>query len=77
MPVTIEQARSVAMQINASDREALAEELLQSVSEQESAAIDQAWLEEVRRRDSGFAAGRTKAKGVDEVVARILSKGRP
>jgi putative addiction module component (TIGR02574 family) len=76
MPVTIDQARSIAMQLNASDREVLAEELLQSVSESESDAIDQAWLAEVRRRDADLLAGRCKASGVDDVVNRLLAKGQ-
>jgi putative addiction module component (TIGR02574 family) len=74
--ITIEQARSVAMQLSASDREALGEELLQSVSEQEGAAIDEAWLVEVRRRDADLLAGRAKAKPVDEVIHRLLAKGK-
>jgi hypothetical protein len=77
MSITKEQVRLAAFQLNSLDRQALAEELLLSISGEESAAIDAEWLQETRRRDKDFAEGRTSAQPADAVIHRLLAKGRP
>ena len=59
------------MQLNAVEREALAEELLLSLSEDQREEIDAAWIQEVQRRHLAFLSGETLAKPVHEVISRI------
>lgn len=77
MTLTKAQIKSAAMQLTPADRESLAEELLLSLGGDERDAIDAAWLAEARRRDADFLAGRTTARPVEQVLARLESKGRP
>jgi putative addiction module component (TIGR02574 family) len=74
MVMTKDQVKSAAMQLDPIERESLAEELLLSIDQQESAEIDAAWLAEVKRRDAEFIAGRASAKPVDDVINRLLAK---
>ena len=53
------------------EREALAEELLLSIDGAERDVVDQAWLTEIRRREADFAAGKTGAKPVEQVIDRL------
>jgi putative addiction module component (TIGR02574 family) len=76
MSMTKEQVRSAALQLDPSDREALAEELLLSIDAEQASAIDAAWLDEVRRRDEAFIAGRTSAKPASEVIERLNARAR-
>ena len=69
--MTREQIRVAAFELDPADREILAEELLLSITDTDSDAIDQAWLSDVRRRDAAFANGTTTASPVHEVIARI------
>lgn len=77
MTLTREQIRAAALELHPNDREALAEELPLSISVEEREAIDQAWLEEARRRDAAFLAGNRNAKPVDEVLDRLKRGARP
>ena len=77
MPLTTRrQIRNAAMKLPPNDREALAEEILLSVSGEDRDAIDRAWLADVRRRDSAFRNGKSRAKPVDQVLARLEAKAR-
>jgi len=76
MGMTKEQVRSAALQLDPLDREALAEELLLSIDGEQSSAIDAAWLEEARRRDEDFLAGRTSGRPVGDVIGRLNAKGQ-
>jgi len=76
MLMTKDQVKSAAMQLDPGDREALAEELLLSIDQQQSNELDAAWLAEVQRRDALFLAGGNAPKSVDEVIDRLLSKAR-
>lgn len=69
--MTREQIRSAALELDASDREALAEELLLSIGHADRDSIDAAWLAEAHQRDQAFRNGTTTARPVDEVIARI------
>ena len=77
MTLTREQIRAAALELDPNDREALAEELLLSIGVEEREAIDQAWLEEARRRDAALLAGKGHSKPVDEVLGRLQRKARP
>jgi hypothetical protein len=71
MALTKQQIKAAALQLNPIEREALAEELLMSISDADSRSIDAAWLEEVKRRDASFVQTRGTAKAVDDVIARL------
>ncbi len=75
MPLTKDQIRNAALELDPIEREALAEELLLSISGGEREAIDAAWLAEARRRDAAYQRGETQAKDVDEVITRLKSSG--
>ena len=76
MLLTREQIKSAALSLDPAEREALAEELLLSLSDADQAEIDTAWLAEAHRRDAEYLAGKTTAKPVDEVLARLQAKAR-
>ena len=69
MSMTKDQIFAEAMVLGPDEREALAEELWLSLNGGQQAAVDAAWLEEVRRRDAAFAAGQDTELTVDEAVA--------
>lgn len=76
MPLTKDQIMTEALQLDPLEREALAEELLLSLSESDCRAIDAAWLEEAKRRSEAYREGRETAKPVDEVISRIRASAR-
>jgi putative addiction module component len=71
MALTKQQIKAAALELDPIEREALAEELLMSISNADSRSIDAAWLEEVKRRDASFIQTRGAAKAVDDVVSRL------
>jgi putative addiction module component (TIGR02574 family) len=77
MTLSKDQIMTEAMKLDPLERETLAEELLLSIGESDRAQIDAAWLGEAQRRDAAFRAGQTQARPVDEVIQRLLRKGRP
>src|SRR5436190_16857452 len=77
MTLTIEQIREAALRLDRTEREALAEELWQSISEADREANDAAWLAEIERRSAAFDRGETTESDVDTVIARIKSRRRP
>jgi putative addiction module component (TIGR02574 family) len=76
MAMTKDQILSEAMALGPDEREALAEELWLSLNGERQKEVDAAWLEEVRRRDAAFAAGEVQASDLDDVMARLLARGR-
>jgi putative addiction module component (TIGR02574 family) len=64
------------MKLDPADRERLAEDLLLSIDDEAKDEIDAAWLKIVRRRDTAFRAGKSKAHPVDEVIKRLQSRSR-
>jgi hypothetical protein len=74
MSLNKSQIKAAALELDPAEREALAEELLLSLSDEESQAIDAAWLAEARRRDAAFAAGSVLARPVDDVVDRLTRR---
>lgn len=75
--MTLDQLRSAALALDPKQRESLAEELLFSINESDSAKIDAAWLAEARRRDADLAADRTHLVPIDEALQRISNRPRP
>jgi hypothetical protein len=65
-----------AMRLDAIEREALAEELLLSLSDADREEIDKAWLDEAKRRDAAFKKDGGIAKPVDEVIDRLKRSAR-
>ena len=68
MALTREQIRTAALELDPDERQALAEELLLSITGAEHEVIDKAWLAEAYRRDAEFAAGKMGAKPIDSVT---------
>ena len=66
MAMTRDQVRRAALELAPDERQALAEELLLSISGAERDAIDSAWLAEVRRRDAAFAEGTSTGRPVNQ-----------
>ena len=75
MLLTKDQIKSAAMELDPVEREALAEELLLSITSGQRESIDAVWLAEVRRRDAMFSHGNITGRPVDEVIARLRAKG--
>lgn len=71
MGLTKTEVRDAALALDPAEREELAEELLLSITGTERDAIDAAWLDEARRRDAAYSAGKTKAKPVERVIERL------
>jgi hypothetical protein len=63
--------------LDATDRGALAEELLLSITPADRDRIDAAWLAEARRRDESLRNGTTSARPVDEVIERLRHRTIP
>jgi putative addiction module component (TIGR02574 family) len=76
MTLTRDQIKHAALQLAPAEREALAEELLLSIGEDDRQAIDAAWLAEAHRRDADFAAGKTGARPVEQVIGHLMGKAR-
>ncbi len=76
MPMTKEQILAEAMALDPREREALADELLLSLTDGDHAAIDAAWLAEVRRREEAFVRGETSTSPLDAVMARLQARAK-
>jgi putative addiction module component (TIGR02574 family) len=74
--MTLDQIKSAALKLAPSEREALAEDLLLSISDADRAEIDAAWLDEARRRDALFAADPSRAKPADDVIKRLRARAQ-
>jgi hypothetical protein len=72
--MTREQIKLAAMELDPVEREALAEELLLSLSETDRSGIEQAWLTEAKRRDAECMSGTIAASTVEEALGRIERK---
>jgi len=72
--MTSEQIKSAALQLEPAEREALAEELLMSIAEEDRASVEASWLAEAKRRDLALSRGETTVKPVDEVIARLTRR---
>lgn len=73
MPMTKDQLLAEAMSLDPDEREALAEQLLLTLTDADQAAVDAAWLKEARRREAAFQNGEMTSAPVDEVIARLTA----
>ncbi len=62
--------------LSPSQREALAEDALHSLTDSDRQSIDDAWLAEAQRRYAAYLSATTPAKPVNEVFCRIDGKAR-
>ena len=74
MPLTKDQIKDEALRLAPAEREALADELLLSIGDQERDEIDEAWLALARTREQAFQQGDAIAKPVVEVLERLRRK---
>jgi hypothetical protein len=76
VPMTKEQVREAAMTLAPEDRESLAEDLLLSLSEIDLHEVDRRWLQIARQRDAEFRASGMSAAPAEDVIQRLLNRGR-
>jgi hypothetical protein len=75
--MTRDQILAEARTLGSRDREILAEEIWLSLDAADDASqIDAEWLDVARRRDAAAAAGALKTGPLDDVMARLSSKGK-
>jgi putative addiction module component (TIGR02574 family) len=70
MPMTKEQIKTAALELAPAEREALAEEILLSISPADREAIDATWIAEAHRRNAEYQAGLCKVIPVEELLSR-------
>lgn len=71
MALTNTEIRTAALELDPAEREALATELLLSLSGAQQDEIDAAWLAEAKARETAFLAGKITARPVDEALVRL------
>lgn len=69
MSTSVEELAAQASQLSPEDRTHLADLLLASVPDDESAAVDASWDEEIKRRVDAVRAGTAKTVSADSVHA--------
>jgi putative addiction module component (TIGR02574 family) len=70
MPTSVEELVEQASKLSAEDRTHLADLLLASVPDDESAEIDASWEEEIRRRVDAVRAGTARSVSAEDVHAQ-------
>jgi putative addiction module component (TIGR02574 family) len=70
MSTSVEELVSQASQLSVEDRTHLADLLLASVPEVESADVDTSWEQEIRRRVDAVRAGTAKTMSAEDVHAQ-------
>lgn len=70
MSTSVEELVAQASQLSVEDRTHLADLLLASVPEDESADVDAGWEQEIRRRVDAVRAGTAKTVSAEEVHAQ-------
>ena len=77
MPMTKEQILNEAQRLSRADREALAEELIMGVvDDQEQSAIDAAWAAEAKRRAEAVADGKIQTIPGDQAMKEAFESVR-
>jgi hypothetical protein len=71
MTLTKDQIKEAALHLDPRDREALAEDLLLSVTAEDRESIDASWLQEVRRRDSSPMTVGINARTMESVLTLL------
>lgn len=77
MSLASERLLAEVLMLPPSQREALAEDALSSLTDSDRQSIDDAWLAEARRRYAEYLSAATPTKPVDEVFRGIDGKARP
>lgn len=72
--VTIDELRTVALQLSPEERAELASELLLSLDDLNEAEVERLWIEEAQRRDAQIDAGIVKLVPGDEVITEARSR---
>ena len=70
MSTSVEELAEQASKLSAEDRTHLADLLLASVPDDESADVDASWEEEIRRRVDAVRAGTAKTVSAEDVHAQ-------
>ena len=70
MSTSVEELASQASQLSVEDRTHLADLLLASVSEDDSAEVDAGWEQEIQRRVDAVRAGTAKTISAEDVHAQ-------
>ncbi len=70
MPDTVADLARRGKQLPRDERERLVDELLESLNEPATAALDAAWDAEIERRLAAYDRGEVQALAADEVFAR-------
>jgi putative addiction module component (TIGR02574 family) len=76
MPMTKEQIKTAALELEPAERESLAEEILLSIGPADREAIDTTWLAEAHRRYAAYRDGSTTGKPVEQIIDRLRGKAR-
>jgi putative addiction module component (TIGR02574 family) len=76
MNQTTETLFQAALSLPPENRAVLAEQLLDSLAENDQAAIDAAWIEEAKRRLHAFDQGKIKAIAGEEVMRSLSVRRR-
>jgi putative addiction module component (TIGR02574 family) len=63
-----------AMALPAEERAKLAEKLLESLDHDNQREIDEAWLDEVQRREAALEAGETSTIPAEDVFRRLRDR---
>ena len=77
MSLASERLLAEVLRLPPSEREALAEDALSSLTDSDRQSIDDACLAEAQRGDAADLSATTPAKPVDEVFRGIDGKARP
>jgi putative addiction module component (TIGR02574 family) len=68
--MTLEELREKALQLPPHERIELAEDLFESVDDEDPAAVEAAWADEIQRRAEDFDAGRAESSSIADVIGR-------
>jgi putative addiction module component (TIGR02574 family) len=76
MPSTLEQVRQAALALPEEDRVRLVDDLLATLTAENAAPLDDAWIAEVERRSEAFDAGGVATFSWEEVKERARQRCR-
>jgi putative addiction module component (TIGR02574 family) len=77
MNSTLEQVRQAALALPEEQRVQLVDDLIATLTPENAAPLDDAWLAEVERRSEAFDAGGVDSFSWDEVKERARRRCRP
>lgn len=72
--MSLDELREKALQLPLIERLELAEDLFNSVEEEDTAEADAAWAEEIKQRVEDFDAGTAESSPVADVFARVRAR---